>query len=412
MDLFITIAIVAVAVVWVGARIVRRFNAKAAPSCESCAGCSVGAQTSNRKPCNPAGVLVVVLLALAVHSSASAQPSEEPEPGKVAAFVEGLDFSGFFDVQAANRRNDPDVVSLGDFELDLASDLGKNAQLGAAVVMNEEEASLAVAFVDLHFFGGLIAPRGRLPIEKGFHVQIGKFDVPFGQDWRFFASKDRTELSAPLTTDVVMDGGLNDTGIRILGSNPSVNYSAFVLKGEGPGNLYGGRLGITPFDSPYQLKPHVHVFEVGISMLRDADGDNAPRSDSVAFDTEAQLGRCHLRAEHVRKDTRAADSESERTVLRGWHVTAAFDAGEVAGTPLVPYARYDTVSESMHVPADHDHGFERARTQRITAGLNATLFSVLMLKVEYQRALAAPFEVRTAEGFGRTSWFAQAVFVF
>jgi hypothetical protein len=63
-------------------------------------------------------------------------------------------------------------------------------------------------------------PRG----EEGFHVQLGRFDVPFGNDWQFFASKDSVSISRPLTTDGIMDGGYNNVGLRVLGNNGTVRF--------------------------------------------------------------------------------------------------------------------------------------------------------------------------------------------
>jgi len=357
--------------------------------------------------------LVLVGLSLAASSQPSfAQPAKEELPtlDKVKADLEkisgGVSISGFFDVVATNPRNDPSIVSIGDFEIDFAKELGKNVQVGAAVVVNVDGARLAVAFVDFHLFGGLIAPRGKLPVEKGFHVQLGQFDVPFGNDWQYFASKDRAEASAPLTTEVIMDGGYNATGLRILGNTGSFNYSALALGGDGPGKVFGGRLGFTPLNKPYQLKPLTHVFEAGVSLLHDLDGDGATRQTSFALDSELAAGLFRLRAEYLRKDTRAAEGSGERLVQWGWHVTAALDAGEVAGISMTPYARYDTVTK------DEGAGADAGRTERLTAGLNAVLFRLVTLKAEYQRILAAPPEVQAQDGFGSDTWLAQVVVVF
>lgn len=309
----------------------------------------------------------------------------------------GIEISGFFDMQAAERAVDPDVFSAGDFELDFARELGRNTQLAAAVVTNDEGTNLAVGFVDIHFFGHRVAPRGRLPIEKGFHLQFGRFDVPFGQDWQFYAAKDRVELSAPLTTDTLLDGGFNDTGLRILGGTRGFNYSAFVIRGDGPGSLYGGRLGLTPFDNPYRFEPHTHLFDAGVSILQDIDGDRHTRSRAFAVDASSQLGALNLRGEYIHCDDHETHARS------GWHLTAAFDASAFTRVPITPYARYDTVDEAPDAEMS---------TERITAGVNANLFQFLMFKLEYQRILAAPFEVESEEGFRRNAWFAQAVIVF
>ena len=62
--------------------------------------------------------------------------------------------------------------------------------------------------------------------------------------------------------------------------------------------------------------------------------------------------------------------------------------------------------------SDEGAGTEEGRTERLTAGLNTTLFRLVTLKLEYQRVLAAPLEVRQQDGFGRDTWLAQIVVVF
>jgi len=272
--------------------------------------------------------------------------------------------SGFFDLQADR------VFSPGSLELDLAKELGRSAQLSAAVVTDGDTANLVVGYVDVHLIGGLIAPRGRVPAEKGLHVQIGRFDVPFGNDWQYFASKDRVELSAPLTTDAIMDGGYNDTGIRVFGNTPTFDYSAFALRGDRDGPVFGGRLGFRP-------RPYVHTLQVGVSLLRKSTSGET----IVAVDSETRAGRCHLRGEYIRDGVSA------------WQVTASFDAGKRAGMVVTPFARYDAL---------HDKG---SRNGRVTAGVNAGLLSHVVLKFEYRRAIANAVESRDA-------FAAQAVFVF
>ncbi len=354
-----------------------------------------------------------------------AKPAEPEEPGSapdpsdpetlkatLAGIREGLGLSGFFDVRAADTRTDPNVFSMGDFELDLAREVGRKVQVAAALVVNDEGTELAVAFVDVHVIGAPTAPRGRLPVEKGFRVQIGRFDVPFGGDWQYFAAKDRPELSAPLTTETVMDGGYNDVGLRLLGGTGSVVWSAYWLRGEGEGTLVGGRLGLMPFDNPYRLRGRVRAIELGVSVLHDFDGDGGTESTSFAVDTELRgpLGR--LRAEYVRRDLRPVEGRDERVVRSGFQVTATVDAGAPAGVPLTPYARYDTATVQPSPPPGTPTGEPWGRTERLSAGLNAGFFDLLSLKLEYQRTLSAPPAVEAEAGFHRDSFLAQVVVCF
>ncbi|MBK8597072.1 MAG: hypothetical protein IPN83_16055 [Holophagales bacterium] len=344
--------------------------------------------------------------------STSAPSELESLKSALDGIREGLGLSGFFDVRAADSRTDPNVFSMGDFELDLARAFGRHVQVGAAIVVNDEGAALAVGFVDIHMFGGLVAPRGRLPVEKGFHVQLGRFDVPFGNDWRYFAAKDRTELAAPLTTEAVMDGGYNDVGLRVLGNTGSLDYSAYWLRGEGKGTLVGGRLAFSPFDNPYRLHGRVRALELGVSALHDFDGDGGTGATAFAVDSELRGKLGHLRAEFLRRDQRPVEGRDDGLIRSGWHVTATLDAGAPAGIPMTPYARYDTVKEEPSSTPEPSVEGTGDRTERLSAGVNASLFEVLSVKLEYQRTLSAPPSVEAEEDFHWDSWLAQVVVSF
>lgn len=329
------------------------------------------------------------------------------DDGVLASLLSRLSLSGFFDVTASDRRNDPSVFAMGDFELDLARELGRSVQVAAALVANDDGAELAVGFLDVHLLGGLVAPRGRHPVEKGLHVQLGRFDVPFGNDWQLYAAKDRVEASAPLTTDELLDGGVNDVGLRVLGHDGTFGYTLYVLRGDGAGNAFGGRISVAPFDVPFRFPPRLGLFEAGISLLHDVDGDGRTERTAVALDAQLRSGPLFVRSEFVRTDDRPNGESPVRSVRNGWHVTASFAAGELpGGVALTPYARYDSVrggEETVERPG---------RTARITAGAHAALFAHLALKAEYRRTLEAPEAVRTAEGFGRDAWLVQAVVTF
>jgi hypothetical protein len=347
--------------------------------------------------------VIVAAVALSAPAPLFAQSATVDEPPRITAGIErlktsfesvsgGISVEGFLDLRATTRRAGRDGVTIGDFELDLARDLGKNVHVAIALVGNDEGAGLAAGFVDFHLFRGLIAAPGRSP--EGIHLQVGRFDVPFGNDWQYLASRDRIESNAPLTTELLMDGGYNDTGVRVIGGSAAANFTAFILRGEGRGKVLGARLGFKPFVSSSQLNPRIHRVEAGLSLLRDVDRAENPRATFIALDAEAQIGRCRFRMEHVRKHVQSTQTKERTSESSGWHITAAVDAGQIRAVSLTPFARYEAVG---------GYGIEATKTARLTAGLNTSLFSVVMLKLEYQQALGASQE---------HSLFAQLVMVF
>ncbi len=71
--------------------------------------------------------------------------------------------------------------------------------LRRALVWDGDTAEIGVAVVDFHMFDDSIPARGRIFSEQGFHVQAGRFDLPFSTDYQYFAAPDRITVSAPMS---------------------------------------------------------------------------------------------------------------------------------------------------------------------------------------------------------------------
>lgn len=288
---------------------------------------------------------------------------------------EDISFSGFFDVTASEYSNNPNIFDVGDFELDIEKSFGSNFQVGAALTFNKDGADLAVGFIDFHLFGGSIPARGRLFNEKGFRIQVGKFDIPFGNDWLYFASVDRRSVNAPLTTDIVMEGGLNDTGIRALRGTVYYNLTLHVLKGTGNGISYGGRVGLTPFNNPYILsKEEIPPFEIGFSYLRDNDKDGVKEDTAWALDLETTMGNFSIQSEYVNRHYSA-----QKIRRKGYHLSLFYTLKLFSKIGAIVYSRYEWC-ESVNAESTDE-------VSAITAGVNVNMFDISHLKFEYRHFL-------------------------
>lgn len=330
----------------------------------------------------------------------------------------GVKFSGFFDVRAANYRNEPNLFSMGDFELDLAKGVGKYFQVGAALVVNRDGSALTVGFIDFHLLGGLVGPRGSLWSEKGFHVQVGQFDVPFANDWQYFAAKDRESVTAPLTTSLALNGGLNDVGLRVFGGGGTYNYVAYLVRGAGTGNAVGGRVAATPFSNPYTFHGprHDKPLEVGLSYLDDADQDGHREENAWAVDAEVRVADWRVRGEFVRRDANPRPETPERVVQRAWHVSQSLDLERATGAPVALFARYDRYDKTV-TPDDPEavpvtDTSDAGPLARATLGARVSLFDVAQLKFEAVRWITTTPAYRTRADYGQNSFFAQLVIVF
>jgi hypothetical protein len=319
----------------------------------------------------------------------------------------GIKLSAFGDVIAAPDDQGKQQVDLGSFELDLAADLFENLDAAAAVVTNQDATKLTAAFLDFHPFGGTIAPRGRLWVEKGFHIQVGRFDVPFGNDWQFFASKDSVSISRPLTTDGIMDGGYNDVGMRALGNNGTVNFNTFLLRGFGDGRLIGARIGLTPFGNPFSLKEarNPKSAEIGFSYLYDTGSERRKQEVAWAVDTEGRLGNWYLHGEYMER-RQEPEANTERITRRGWHLAQEYAWSDLPA-PTTLFIRYERIGQR---PLDWLIGDDHE--VRAVAGASILLAGIFQLKAEWQHLLEATAATREAPGYSRDAWLAQLVVVF
>lgn len=350
-------------------------------------------------------VVCIIFFTGTISGSASEKPEDKSKIKKEVEKIKqqlkeitgGIQFSGFFDVTASGYKDNPNVFALGDFELDMEKAVGHNFQVAAALVFNDDGAELAVGFIDFHLFGGPVSARGRLFTEKGLHLQVGRFDVPFGNDWQYYASADRISISAPLTTEVILDGGYNDVGLRILRANVSYHYTLFMLRGIQEGISLGGRFALTPFNNPFTFKrKQTQQLELGVSYIMDMNRQGGKEEKILALDMESQLGPVHVQTEWLRKDLYLED-----TRLQGFHISAFVDTGFPQTLPVTVYGRYDSVRLKPF-----DGANEVNTISRLTAGVNINLFDVSMLKLEYLNYLEDHME------FQGSSFFAQLVITF
>ncbi|NOU24450.1 MAG: hypothetical protein HOO90_02820 [Methylotenera sp.] len=323
---------------------------------------------------------------------------------KLANKLYGLQLSAFGDAHSNYSDSGKQMFEWGVFEVDAAIDSGAELQGAMAIVTDKNKTTIPVAFLDYHTFGGLIAPRGRLWAEKGFHLQAGRFDVPFGNDWQFYASKDSVSISRPLTTELVMEGGYNDIGIRALGNNGTFNFNTFLLRGFNRGQLLGGRLGVTPFSDPFSLKnaKDPKTFEIGLSYLYDADKAWNKNESAFAIDSEAHLSAWTARFEYIvrSKNPLLSDGATRQT---GWHFTQEFALPESVAWPTTVFVRYEKAALRPSEISDPEIGTNAGdgHDARIAAGFSTNLGNadLLLWKFEIQHYLRATPSTREMPGY-------------
>lgn len=324
--------------------------------------------------------------------------------------LSALKISGYFDVNISNYKNKPNVFSIGAFELDLEHNYD-HFQVAAALVFHEG-AELGVGFIDYHLYGSRISPRGRLFQDEGLHLQVGRFDVPFGNDWYEFSPAARTTVTPPLTTELIMEGGYNDEGVRLLFNFMSVNATLYMLDGieeqySFGGNSYGGRIGLTPFSNPYELKSRsVPVFELGVSGIIDLDREGKTAEKLFAADIKTRTGPLILSSEYYYRDKNAG------ILLYGYHVTAGLDLDYFSPLPVKIYGRFEQCVAEEIVSIDNREAVDKNSITRLTAGLNLNISDISYLKFEYLNYLDAYEEYRSDQYFSKMLYYLQLVITF
>lgn len=351
---------------------------------------------------------------------------------KEAASASGLEISGFFDVNAKTGNSTDQTFSVGSVELDLdyvhdehfgaSSALvlcgnSSNADYGApgaifcgnsgpgALSGGSTMAGIAVALVDYHLFNDRIPPRGRIFNNQGLHVQLGRFDLPFGNDYQNFANKDRVTVTAPLTTSRIQLGGYNADGIRSYGSWGMFNYSAYWTDAiyANDGHAIGGRLGMALGQNAYRIhSSNPEGIEFGVSHLSELDGENRIRNTVYGLDLSMSYGRLRWQNEvmllQAHQTTLIDDDDSIGTEFAyrpygkghqlGYHSTLIADMEGVIKHPVLAFARFSRWEPSQNRGLDFNGDtVDIADISMLSLGFNYKFSDHLALKFEYNDSL-------------------------
>ncbi len=247
-------------------------------------------------------------------------------------------------------------------------------------------------------FDESIPPRGRIFSRQGFHVQAGRFDLPFSTDYQYFASPDRVTVSAPMTTERIQQGGYNGDGVRLYGSWDMFNYAVFWTNSvyEHDGTSFGGRLGLSLGKNTYRLhrQDDPGILELGLSHLTDLDGSDNARSSVYGTDLSFNYDIFTLQSEltwlysHENLiDVNGVDFG--RNSELAYHVTLISDLQKVLNHRLKAYIRYGRWNPSAAAVVDGDDTYAVEDISRLTLGFNYSMNDFLQIKFEYSDSLGS-----------------------
>jgi hypothetical protein len=352
---------------------------------------------------------------------------------KAAAEDKGLDISGFFDVNAKTDNSTDQTFSVGSVELDLeyavtdhfaassalvlcGNSAGVDSAAPAAIFcggsgpggLGGGQAGIAVALADFHMFDNTIPPRGRIFNNQGFHIQGGRFDIPFSTDYQNFANTDRVTVTAPITTSKMQFGGFNGDGVRSYGSWKFLNYSVFWTDAlfANDGTSVGGRLGVALGQNNYRShKNNPEGIEAGVSYLADLDKNYNLRH--AVYGIDLSMGYSFLRLQNELMLTQAyenfvfADPDTAietdygKPHQLGYHSTLTADLERFIGYPVITFVRYGRWEPKTRKAEDFDGTLVSVNNiSALTVGLNYRFNDYLKIKFEYTDSLGTATKER------------------
>ncbi len=120
--------------------------------------------------------------------------------------------SGFGDVLMSIRENDSgDVFSLGQVEIDIEENITPNVHACIAVANNGETVEISTMAIEWTVWQSITDESHDFPWLTRLILGGGKYDIPFGIDWKEYASVDRKVVSMPLVVEHT-HSGWNDYG--------------------------------------------------------------------------------------------------------------------------------------------------------------------------------------------------------
>lgn len=284
-----------------------------------------------------------------------------------------LDITGFGDAITTFEQNNTegDYYGINQAEVDLETNLNEKLAVAAAIAWGEEAFELAVFTVDFHLFG---LEGDHIRTVEGIDrsgIIAGRFDVPFGIDYKVYASIDRKLVSAPLVVENTHDGW-NDHGIQAYVETPWANAVVFGVNGFGyewtePAGTteeigaktsFGGRVGITPND----------LIEVGGSYAGFINENSDLDMALIGADLQFNIRNFVLKGEFITH--RMGLSRDEEVTNYGFYSQGLYDFG-----PIFVVGRFGLYSPDEEGADDFT---------RVSGGIGWKIYESCEMRFEYQ----------------------------
>ncbi len=316
--------------------------------------------------------------------------ANEPEQDWAGPRLQITGFADFLLRPTSPEGEAAEPFRMGQAEVDLGSSLSNEVDVAAWIAYGDEAFGLGALMVDFHLFGEENHFRSAEGIDNSGLI-LGKFDVPFGIDYKVYVSLDRDLITPPLVVQAT-HAAWNDYGAIGYLENSWTNVSVFGTNGFGyqagfdtgsgallgyngvgydpdaradydivdfdPRAAVGGRWGINP----------IEMVEVGTSYASFVDADNAENMSMLGADLQVNLGPLEAKGELISQEFGKHLDKSQQAI--GYYAQGLYRYGN-----HYIVARYGSFNSGAEGAEDQE---------RISIGNGWAVLDNCVLRLEYQ----------------------------
>ncbi len=255
------------------------------------------------------------------------------------------------------------------------------------------------AFFDLVTTENRTRPYGNMFNSQGFHLQAGRFELPFGLDYKYLIPFERISISAPLTTDIILRNlsDLNEedwqngpkiisgNGIRTFYSTNFFDLAAYMVNGKESDYLHqqkgmamGGSIHFYPIRETYlaHKSGSEQLAAVGFSYLVNIDNDFNKEFYLISADIDIRSGPVGLQGEYVFTEDRQQEN-------RQWGYYCLFSYH----FDLLPAYFFSRFEQWKPKDTKMSTVWINNELSKISAGLGYRISNFLLVKGEYENYL-------------------------
>ncbi len=297
-------------------------------------------------------IALVVISIVAVNCEV--MHGEDPAASSAASLRTGPRLSGFLDVRGvySNQTDNRNQFMIGQAEIDLEQQIAANVSCLMAVAYNSDNGAFELGAAELH----LTLHQDSTTYFRNAQLIAGQFDVPFGIDYRYYASPDCETVCSPWFTHHVGNwSGWNDHGVQLEATSSLGSLDLYLVNGYEESNeivhsvfnlatgvtedsvevvlttpeaAIGGRVGIAPEGKNV---------EFGMSASIGFDNRGATAMTLLGSDITYEINRLGFRSEIIYSSISGGQLNE---IGRSFYLQAHYQLA-----PLRLTARYATVRE-------------------------------------------------------------------